>query len=130
MHCPYCAADDNRVIDSRPAQAGAAIRRRRECAACKQRFSAYERLEQAAISVRKHSGTEEPFDRTKLLAGIEKAITNLALSPDAACLAAAQVEARVRALGHCEVPSEMIGAEVLVALKDLHHVAYVRFASV
>lgn len=130
MRCPYCAADGNRVIDSRPAEAGAAIRRRRECQACGQRFSTYERVEQAALSVRKRSGTEEPFDRAKLLTGIEKATANLALSPDAARLAAAQVEARLRALGRREVPSKMIGAEVLVALRDLHQVAYVRFASV
>ena len=80
--------------------------------------------------MRKHSGAAEPFDSAKLLAGIEKATANLALSPDAARQAAAQVEARVRALGRREVPSEMIGAEVLAALRDLHQVAYVRFASV
>jgi transcriptional repressor NrdR len=130
MHCPYCAAADSRVIDSRPAEAGATIRRRRECQACAQRFSTYERVEQAALSVRKRSGTEEPFDRAKLLSGIEKATASLALAPDAARLAGAQVEARIRALGRREIPSETIGAEVLAALRDLHQVAYVRFASV
>lgn len=130
MRCPYCPADDDRVIDSRPAEGGAAIRRRRECQACGQRFSTYERLEHAALSVRKHSGTEEPFDRAKLLAGIEKATANLALPPDAARRAAAQVEAKIRALGCREISSDIIGAEVLTALRDLHQVAYVRFASV
>lgn len=129
MYCPYCAADDDRVVDSRPAEGGAAIRRRRECRACGQRFSTYERPEQAALSVRKHSGVEEPFDRTKLLAGIEKATANL-LAPDAARRAAAQVEARIRGLGCREVPSALIGAEVLAALRDLNQVAYMRFASV
>lgn len=130
MRCPYCSADDGRVIDSRPAEGGAAIRRRRECRACGQRFSTYERLDQAALSVRKHSGTMEPFDRAKLLAGIEKATANLALPPDAARRVAAQIEVRIRSLGRREVSSEMIGAEVLTALRDLHQVAYVRFASV
>ncbi len=130
MRCPYCAADDDRVVDSRGAEAGAAIRRRRQCRACGQRFSTYERIEQAALTVRKHSGDEEPFDQRKVLAGIEKATTNLALPEDAPRRAAAQVEARVRALGRRVVPSELIGAEVLTALRDLHQVAYVRFASV
>jgi transcriptional repressor NrdR len=130
MRCPYCAADNDRVVDSRGAEAGAAIRRRRQCRACGQRFSTYERIEQAALTVRKHSGAEEPFDQRKLLAGIEKATANLALPEDAPRRAAAQVEARVRALGRREVPSELIGAEVLTALRALHHVAYVRFASV
>ena len=130
MRCPYCAADDDRVVDSRGADGGVAIRRRRQCRACGQRFSTYERIEQAALTVRKVSGAEEPFDQRKLLAGIEKATANLALPADAPRRAAAQVEARVRALGRREVPSELIGAEVLAALRDLHQVAYVRFASV
>ncbi len=80
--------------------------------------------------MRKHSGTVEPFDRAKLLAGIEKAAANLALAPDAARRTAAQIEARIRSLGRREVSSKTIGAEVLTALRDLHQVAYVRFASV
>jgi transcriptional repressor NrdR len=130
MRCPFCGIDDDRVVDSRPVDDGAAIRRRRECRACAQRFSTYERPEQATLMVRKHSGAEEPFDRRKLLAGIEKATANLSLPPDAALRAAVQVEARIRGLGRREVPSERIGAEVLTALRDLHQVAYVRFASV
>jgi transcriptional repressor NrdR len=130
MRCPYCGSDDDKVVDSRPVDGGSAIRRRRECRACSQRFSTYERPEQATLTVHKHSGDEEPFDQRKLLAGIEKATANLALPPDAALRAAAQVEARIRSLGRREISSELIGAEVLTALRDLHQVAYVRFASV
>jgi transcriptional repressor NrdR len=130
MRCPYCTADDDRVIDSRAAEEGAAVRRRRECRACGQRFSTYERAEQAALLVRKRNGVVEPFDRAKVLAGIAKATKNLDVAPEAVRMAAAQVEAGVRALGRREVGSESVGAEVLVALRDLDHVAYVRFASV
>lgn len=130
MRCPYCAADDDRVIDSRPSEEGAAIRRRRECLGCGQRFSTYERAEQVAIAVRKRSGEVEPFDREKVLSGIEKATKNLAVTPEAVRRAVAGVEARVRGVGRREVPSELVGAEVLAALRDLDAVAYMRFASV
>lgn len=130
MRCPYCGADEDRVIDSRAAEDGSAVRRRRECGACRQRYSTYERPEQAVLTVRKHSGAEELFDQRKLLAGIEKATANLSLPDGAALRAAAQVEARVRGLGRRQVPSQLIGAEVLAALRELHQVAYVRFASV
>jgi transcriptional repressor NrdR len=130
MRCPYCAVDDDRVIDSRSAEEGAAVRRRRECRACGQRFSTYERAEQPPLLVRKRNGVIEPFDRAKVLAGISKATKNLEVDPEEVRLAAAQVEAEVRALGRREVGSEAVGAEVLVALRDLDPVAYVRFASV
>jgi transcriptional repressor NrdR len=130
MRCPYCAADDDKVVDSRGADEGASIRRRRECRSCGQRFSTYERIEQAVVSVRKRNGHVEPFDRAKVLAGIDKATKNLAVTPDAVRRAVAAVEARVRGLGRREVPSEVVGAEVLAALRQLDPVAYVRFASV
>jgi transcriptional repressor NrdR len=130
VRCPYCTADDDRVIDSRAAEEGAAVRRRRECRACQQRFSTYERAEQLALTVRKRDGETEPFDRDKMVAGIDKATKNLPVPEDAVRRAVARVEARVRALGKREVGSETIGAEVLAALRDLDPVAYVRFASV
>ncbi|MGH3666457.1 MAG: transcriptional regulator NrdR [Egibacteraceae bacterium] len=130
MRCPYCQVDEDRVVDSRPAGDGAAIRRRRECVACGQRFSTYERTEQLALSVRKRDGQVEPFERGKVLAGIEKATKNLPVTTDAVRRAVAGVEARVRSIGRREVPSELVGAEVLAALRDLDTVAYVRFASV
>lgn len=129
MRCPYCAVDEDRVIDSRPAEAGTAIRRRRECGSCSQRFSTYERVEQASLSVRKRSGEVEPYRRAKVVTGLAKA-TNLTVDDDVVVRAAAQVEANVRALGGRTVDSDTVGAEVLSVLRDLDPVAYVRFASV
>lgn len=130
MRCPYCEVDNDRVVDSRTAEGGAAVRRRRQCLACGHRFSTFERCEQDTLGVRKRSGELEPFDRAKLVAGMGKAAANLAVSADALRRAAAQVEARLRALGRREVTSERVGAEVLHALRDLDPVAYMRFASV
>lgn len=130
MRCPYCDSDDDRVVDSRATEEGVAIRRRRECRACAQRFSTYERAEHPALSVRKRSGLLEPFDRDKIAAGLQKATKNLPVDAGAVHRAVARVEARVRALGKREITSEMVGAEVLAALRDLDPVAYVRFVSV
>ena len=130
MRCPYCLADDDRVVDSRPAEEGAAIRRRRECRACGQRFSTHERPEHAPLAVRKRNGRLEPFEHAKVLAGIEKATKNLALAEDTPRRAAAAVEARLRRLGTREVASQTVGTEVLAVLRDIDPVAYMRFASV
>lgn len=130
MRCPYCDTDDDRVIDSRAAESGAAVRRRRECRSCSQRFSTYERAEQPALAVRKRSGGAEPFDRDKIAAGVQKATKNLPVDAAAVRRAVARVEARLRGLGLREVASEVVGAEVMAALRDLDPVAYVRFASV
>ena len=130
MRCPYCDVDDDRVVDSRASEGGASIRRRRECRACTQRFSTYERAEQLAVSVRKRDGALQPFDRDKIATGIQRATKNLPIDDAEVGRALARVEARVRALGKREVASEVIGAEVLAALRDLDGVAYVRFASV
>jgi len=130
VRCPYCGVDRDRVVDSRPVDDGEAIRRRRECLACQQRFSTYERAEQAPLVVRKRSGRTEPFDRDKVLSGIVRATKNLPLEPDAIRRVVARVEARLRATGRRELRSEEVGAEVLDALRDLDPVAYVRFASV
>jgi len=130
MRCPYCARDDDRVVDSRPSDDGDAIRRRRECAACGQRFSTYERIEQPALTVRKRNGIDEPFHRDKVYAGMLKATKNLDIDPEDLRRSVARVEARLRALGSRNLPSESVGAEVLEALRELDHVAYMRFASV
>lgn len=130
MRCPYCGIDDDRVVDSRASEEGTAIRRRRECHACAQRFSTYERAEQLVLSVRKRSGVVEPFDRAKIIAGMSKATKNLPVEDAAVRRAVTRVEARIRALGKRQVASTLIGAEVLAALRDLDPVAYVRFASV
>ena len=130
MRCPYCSADDDRVVDSRAAEQGAAIRRRRECNGCGRRFSTYERAEETGILVRKRSGIAEPYDRAKVRAGIDKATKNLPVAAEAVDAAVAAIDARVRAMGRREIPSEVLGAEVLAELRTLDHVAYMRFASV
>ena len=130
MRCPYCDTDEDRVIDSRSAQDGHAIRRRRACLACGQRFSTYERVEQAPLLVRKRSGSVEPFDSEKVAKGMARATKNLALEPGAVRRAVAGVEGRLREQHRREVDSETVGAAVLDALRTLHEVAYLRFASV
>lgn len=130
MRCPFCAADDDRVVDSRAADDGAAIRRRRECRGCGQRFSTYERLEHPLLSVRKRDGSLEPFERDKVVASMSKATKNLPVDDAAVRRAVAGVEARVRAAGAREVSSATVGEEVLDALRALDAVAAVRFASV
>ncbi|HVL99846.1 MAG TPA: transcriptional regulator NrdR [Egibacteraceae bacterium] len=130
MRCPYCGIDDDRVIDSRATEEGAAVRRRRECRACTQRFSTYERAEQLSVSVRKRNGALEAFDRRKVAAGMAKATKNLPVDDAALDRAVARVEARLLSLRTREVASEAVGEEVLEALRQLDPVAAVRFASV
>jgi transcriptional repressor NrdR len=130
MRCPYCDSDRDRVVDSRPAEEGLAIRRRRECTACRQRYSTYERVEHAPLVVRKRSGAAQPFDPARLHAGMQKATANLDIDADVVTIAAARVEAQIRAMGPGEIGSDVIGGHVLEALKDVHAVAYMRFASV
>jgi transcriptional repressor NrdR len=130
VKCPYCASDRDRVVDSRPADEGRSIRRRRECEACAQRYSTYERVEHAPLAVRKRSGSVQPFDPERISDGMHKATANLDLDPDEVRIAAARVEAHLRAMGRREIGTDEIGGHVLEALRSLHHVAYVRFASV
>ncbi len=130
MRCPYCGLDEDRVIDSRSAEDGGAVRRRRACRACGQRFSTYERVEQPVLRVRKRSGDLELFDRDKVATGILRATKNLEIEPSAVRRAVARVEGHLRDSHRHEVPSEEVGLEVLLALRELHEVAYLRFASV
>ena len=130
MRCPYCAADEDRVIDSRPVDDHQAIRRRRECGACRQRFTTFERATHEALSVRKRDGSIEPFRRDKLHLGMARALTNLGLDGETLRTSAASVEAHVRRSGSRMTTSEEIGRAVLDVLREIHHVAYVRFASV
>jgi transcriptional repressor NrdR len=128
VRCPFCQQNDDKVVDSRVADDGGAIRRRRECLACGRRYTTYERLEETGLLVRKRSGEGEPFDRAKLRAGLERAATNRL---DAAALDAivGEVEEELRAVGG-EVGSDRVGLAVLERLRSLDHVAYLRFASV
>jgi len=121
--------DDDRVVDSRPADGGSAIRRRRQCAACGRRFSTYERVERVGLMVRKRDGTVEPFDREKLTSGIGKATKNRPVSSIELEGVVDRIEGRLRRKGP-EVTSEQVGIEVLQALRKLDEVAYLRFASV
>ena len=129
MRCPFCTADDDRVVDSRLAEDGVAIRRRRECAACGQRFTTYERIEEAALIVVKRSGEREPFERAKILAGVRSAAKNRPVDEEALELIVVKVEEAMRLLAR-DVTSEEVGVATLDALRDVDEVAYVRFASV
>lgn len=127
MHCPFCRHPDSRVVDSREADDGAAIRRRRQCPECGQRFTT---LETAGLTVTKRSGATEPFRRDKVIAGVRKAIGGRPVDEDALALLAQQVEEAVRAGGAAPVPAHEIGMAVLGPLRALDEVAYLRFASV
>lgn len=129
MYCPYCRNAETRVVDSRDADDGAAIRRRRECASCAQRFTTYERLGSVPLVVVKRDGSREPFDRAKVISGLGKACTNRPVTDDELLRICDEVEEAVRERG-VEVASDEIGREVLARLAEIDEVAYVRFASV
>ncbi|MGV9677436.1 transcriptional regulator NrdR [Nocardia sp. NPDC003482] len=127
MHCPYCRHPDSRVVDSREAEEGTAIRRRRACPQCGRRFTT---VETAILSVVKRSGVTEPFSREKVIRGVRRACQGREVDDDALNLLAQQVEDAVRAKGSPEVPSHEVGLAILGPLRDLDEVAYLRFASV
>ena len=129
MRCPWCHHEEDRVVDSRPADRGAAIRRRRQCLSCGRRYTTFERVEELGVMVVKRDGTREPYDRDKLMSGVRKAITNRPVTEDQLVGLAERVEGRLRRKG-TEVPSQEIGLEVLSQLRRLDQVAYMRFASV
>lgn len=128
MRCPWCASLDDRVVDSRLAEDGAAIRRRRECTACGRRYTTFERLEQTPLWVVKRAGEREAFDRAKVVAGVRAAAKNRPVDEAALERLALEVEDVLR--GMPEVTSQQIGVAVLERLRDLDEVAYLRFASV
>jgi len=127
MRCPYCRHPDSRVVDSREADDGALIRRRRSCPACGRRFTT---VEEAVLAIVKRSGVTEPFSRTKVIAGVRKACQGRPVEEDAIALLAQRVEEAVRAKGAAEVPSHEVGLAILGPLRELDEVAYLRFASV
>ena len=127
MHCPFCRNPDSRVVDSRTADDGTAIRRRRQCPECDRRFTT---VEQVTLAVVKRSGVTEPFSREKVIAGVRKACQGRAVGEDALARLAQQVEERIRAAGSAEVPSNEVGLAILGPLRELDEVAYLRFASV
>ena len=129
MHCPWCGASDTKVVDSRPAEEGAAIRRRRACDACGRRFTTFERAYGVGLRVIKRDGAKEPYDREKVAAGIRKAIKNRPVSEEQVVDLTRRVEERLRRKGP-EVTTQEVGVEVLAELRRLDEVAYLRFASV
>jgi transcriptional repressor NrdR len=129
VRCPWCSVDDDRVVDSRLADEGAAIRRRRECLSCGRRFTTFERVDELPLWVVKRSGDREPFDRTKIVAGVRAATKNRPVSDDEMAELAQRVEDALRERGS-EPTTQQVGLAVLEQLKALDDVAYVRFASV
>ncbi len=130
MQCPFCTASDTRVVDSRLAAAGTAVRRRRECDACKKRFTTYEHVEHSLPTVVKKDGRRESFDRKKLLKSLGIACIKRPVSPETLEARMEAIEAELSALGEKEISSRVIGERVMATLQTLDEVAYVRFASV
>jgi transcriptional repressor NrdR len=130
MRCPRCENDTTRVIDSRDLENGTTIRRRRECEACGNRFTTYERPEGARLIVVKRDGSREEFEREKLRAGLLKALQKRPVTLDRVEAALDDIESTLRGRGDAEIPSTEIGRLATEALRDLDQLAYIRFASV
>lgn len=130
MRCPFCSDTDNRVIDSRLSRDDNVIRRRRECARCARRFTTYERIEEILPLVVKKDGRREPFDRKKIMMGIQKACEKRPVSVERIERVVENLEKRLQESGAKEIPSSAVGEAVMQELHDLDQVAYVRFASV
>lgn len=127
MICPFCRHDDSRVVDSRPAEDGTQIRRRRECPECGSRFSTQE---MALLNIIKRSGATEPFSREKVVAGVRKACQGRPVNDDDLALLAQRVEETLRKMGQAEVEALEVGLAILAPLRELDEVAYLRYASV
>ncbi len=130
MRCPYCGHHDLKVVDSRDSEVGEAIRRRRECLGCGQRFTTYERIEAVPFYVIKKDGRREDFDPQKLLSGLRKATEKRDISQERLRGIVEEIEADPRRSGRVEIPSREIGEMLMEKLKELDEVAYIRFASV
>lgn len=127
MHCPFCRHNDSRVIDSRTADDGATIRRRRQCPACNRRFTT---SETATLTVIKRSGVTEPFSRLKIVSGVRKACQGRPVGDDDLAVLAQQVEEHMRASGQAQIEAHEVGLAILGPLRRLDEIAYLRFASV
>jgi len=130
MKCPYCRELDNKVIDSRMTKEGNAVRRRRECLGCNHRFTTYERVEEVPLVLVKKDGRRETFDRTKVLAGMQKACEKRNISINTLEAFVDELERELQEMGEKEIPSNVVGERVMKKLHELDDVAYVRFASV
>ncbi|MGI6550287.1 MAG: transcriptional regulator NrdR [Syntrophomonadales bacterium] len=130
MRCPFCSELESRVLDSRNTDEGTVIRRRRECTACKRRFTTYERIEERPLMVIKKEGNREAFRRDKLLQGILKAVEKRPIDMDTVEKMVGEIERDLRDIYDKEVSSQIIGEKVMDKLRSVDGVAYVRFASV
>jgi transcriptional repressor NrdR len=130
MHCPFCKAIDTRVVDSRLAEDGTQVRRRRECEHCGSRFTTFERAQLAMPNIVKRSGDPEPFSEEKLRRGMESAVYKRPVSAERLDHAIESIKRKLRATSDREVNSQQLGEWVMEELRDLDHVAYVRFASI
>ena len=130
MKCPFCSHEEDKVVDSRTAQDGRAVRRRRECLKCGKRFTTYEFIETVSLTVVKNDARREPFDRQKLLKGMTLACNKRPISEKKLESIVDEIEEELLALSKKEIASQEIGELVMKKLKDVDEVAYVRFASV
>ena len=130
MHCPFCSADDTKVIDSRLVSEGKSVRRRRECGLCGERWTTFETAELLMPKLVKRDGSREPFDEAKLRQGLRKALEKRPVSDEAIDAAVGRMMDRIRESGEREVKSGQVGEAVMGELRQLDAVAYVRFASV
>jgi len=130
VHCPFCRADDTKVIDSRLVADGDAVRRRRECQACGERYTTFETAELVMPRLIKRDGSRVPFDDAKLKTSLTKALEKRPVSVDQIETALTHIKTRLRSTGEREIPSLQVGEEVMRELRALDAVAYVRFASV
>jgi len=130
MKCPFCAYIEDKVIDSRQSKDGDIIRRRRECLKCESRFTSYERIENILPHVIKKDNRREPFDRQKILQGLERACEKRPIGFETREALVAKIEKNLLASGEKEIPSTFIGEQVMNGLKEIDEIAYVRFASV
>jgi len=130
MYCPFCNADDTKVVDSRLVADGGQVRRRRECVVCSERFTTYELAELVMPRVIKSDGSREPFDEDKLRAGFQRALEKRPVSIEQIEIALSQIKHFLQVTGEREISSRIIGEEVMSQLHELDEVAYIRFASV
>ena len=130
MHCPFCGADDTKVIDSRLVAGGDQVRRRRQCQTCDERYTTFETAELVMPRIVKTDGTREPFNEEKLRAGLQRALEKRPVSTEDVEEGVNRIMHRLRSAGERELPSRTVGEEVMKELRDMDDVAYVRFASV
>ncbi|MFN4289974.1 MAG: transcriptional regulator NrdR [Permianibacter sp.] len=130
MHCPFCSADDTKVIDSRLVADGSQVRRRRECTQCSERFTTFETAELVMPRIVKNDGSRQPFDESKLRAGMMRAVEKRPVSVEQIEEAIGHIMSKLRATGEREVQSKVLGELVMAELRKLDEVAFVRFASV